>query len=303
MKVCICDPLPENGIALLKENGFEVDVKTGMSQEEIIDVIKDYDAIIVRSATKATKEIIDAGTNLKIIVRGGVGIDNIDVKAAEAKNVTVKNTPGASTVSVAEHSMALLLALMRNVAKADKTMKEGKWEKKALKGSEIFEKNLGLIGSGRIGLAVALRAQAFGMNVIAYDPYADENILKENNITLVKNIDELLEKSDVISLHIPKTEETANIINKDTIAKMKDGAVLINAARGGTVDETALYDALKSNKLMGAALDVFENEPLTDSPLYELDNVILTPHLGASTKEGQLRIGIEAAQTIIDFFK
>lgn len=303
MKVCICDPVPEKTVNLLKENNIDVDVKTGMSPEELINCIKDYEAIIVRSATKVTKEVIDAGTQLKLVVRGGVGIDNIDVAAAEAKNITVRNTPGASTVSVAEHTLALMLSLMRLIPQADKSMKQGKWEKKLFKGQELYKKKLGLIGSGRIGLAVAKRAMAFEMNVIAYDPYADENLLKENNVELIKDLDTLLSNSDVISLHIPKTDETAHIINKDTISKMKDGTVLINAARGGTVDEQALYEALKNGKLSGAAMDVFESEPLTDSPLYELDNIILTPHLGASTKEGQNRVGTEAAQIIIDFSK
>ncbi len=303
MKVCICDPLPENAVELLKTNGFEVDVKTGMSSEELISSIKDYNAIIVRSATKVKKEVIDAGVNLKLIVRGGVGIDNIDVPAAEAKEITVKNTPGASTVSVAEHTFALLLSLIRQIYKADKSMKQGKWEKKALKGAELYKKTLGLIGSGRIGMAVSKRAQAFEMNVIAYDPYVEDSVLKEAGIHPVNSLDELLPMADIISLHIPKTDETVHIINSEAINKMKDGAVLINAGRGGTVDEQAVYDALKSGKLKGAALDVFEKEPLENSPLIELDNIILTPHLGASTKEGQTRVAMESAQTVIDFFK
>lgn len=303
MKICICDPLPENAVELLKTNGFEVDVKTGMSPEELISSIKDYNAIIVRSATKVKKEVIDAGVNLKLIVRGGVGIDNIDVPSAETKGITVKNTPGASTVSVAEHTFALLLSLMRQIPKADQSMKQGKWEKKALKGAELYKKTLGLIGSGRIGMAVSKRAQVFEMNVIAYDPYVDDSVLKEAGIQPVNSLDELLPVADIISLHIPKTDETAHIINSDTINKMKDGAVLVNAGRGGTVDEQAVYEALKSGKLKGAALDVFEKEPLENSPLVELDNVILTPHLGASTKEGQTRVAMESAQTVIDFFK
>ena len=303
MKVCICDPLPEKAVDLLKANGFEVDVKTGMSEEELIACIKDYEAIIVRSAAKVTKEVINAASNLKLIVRGGVGIDNIDVKAAEEKGITVNNTPGASTVAVAELTMAMLLALVRKIPEADSTMKDGKWAKKLLKGTELYQKTLGLIGSGRIGLAVAKRAQAFEMKVIAYDPYIDDSILAQNNIEPVKELNELLEKSDVISLHIPRTEETAHIINKETIHRMKDGAILLNVARGGVVEEQALYEALKSDKLEGAAIDVWEKEPPGDSPLFELDNVVLCPHLGASTLEGQLRVGTEAARIIIDFFK
>lgn len=303
MKVLICDPIAEDGINMLKENGFEVDIKTGMDKEELKDVIKDYNAIVVRSATKVTADVIERATNLKLIVRGGVGIDNIDVDTAKSKGITVKNTPTASTVSVAEHTFALLLALARKVSTADKSMKEGKWEKKKFKGTELFNKTLGLIGVGRIGLAVAKRAIGFEMKVIGYDPYLDPNTMRNNGIEPVSDIDRLIQEADIISLHIPLTGETKHIINSERIQKMKDGAILINCARGGVVDEEALYQALESGKLAGAALDVFEQEPPQNSPLLSLDNIILTPHIGASTNEAQKRVGIESAKTIIKFFE
>ncbi len=303
MKVLICDPIAEDGINMLRNNRFEVDIKTGMEKEELKNTIKNYDAIVVRSATKVTSDVIECAENLKLIVRGGVGIDNIDVNAAKEKNITVLNTPTASTVSVAEHTFALLLSLVRSISLADKGLKEGKWEKKKFKGTELYNKTLGLIGTGRIGLAVAKRAIGFEMKVIGYDPYLDPNIMVDNGINPVDNLDELLLKADIISLHIPLTEDTKHLINAEKIQKMKDGAILINCARGGVVDEKALYQALISGKLAGAALDVFEQEPPENSPLLKLDNVILTPHIGAATKEAQKRVGIESAKTIIQFFE
>jgi len=303
MKVCICDVFPEKTVHMLKNSGMDVDVKTGMTHEELIKCIKDYNVIIIRSATRVTKDVIDAAENLQLIVRGGVGIDNIDVKAAEDRSIIVKNTPGASTVAVAELTMALLLALVRKIPEADSSMKNVKWNKKALKGCELYQKTLGLIGSGRIGMAVAKRAQAFEMKVIAYDPYVDDSALIKMNIEPLHGLNNLLERADIISLHLPRTKETTHLINRETIHRMKDGAILVNVARGGIVDEQALYEALKSGKLEGAAIDVWEKEPTGDSPLFELDNVVLTPHLGASTQEGQLRVGTEAAQIVIDFYK
>lgn len=303
MRVLICDPIDDDGINLLKENGFEVEVKTGMEKEELKNIVADYEVIIVRSATKVTADVIEKASNLKLIVRGGVGIDNIDVAAAQAHNIAVKNTPAASTVSVAEHTFALLLALARNIHNTDKSMKQGKWEKKKFKGIELYKKTFGLIGTGRIGTAVAKRALGFEMDVIGYDPYVEPDILKSNGIEPVNSVDEIITKADIISLHIPLTDETKHLINATSIEKMKDGAILLNCARGGIVDEKAVYDALKSGKLSGAGFDVFENEPPENSPLLELENVVLSPHIGASTKEAQKRVGIESARTIIEFFK
>lgn len=304
MKVLVCDQISDDGLNLLKENNFTVDVKIGLQPDELKNVIKDYEVVIVRSATKLTKDIIDSAEKLKLIVRGGVGLDNIDAEAAKSKNITVLNTPEASTITVAEHTMALLLALTKNIAIADKSVKEGKWEKKKFKGIELYNKTLGLIGVGRIGSTVAKIAKnGFQMKVLGYDPYVKKDILKENGIEPVNSIDELLEKSDIVSLHLPLTPETKNLINRERINKMKDGAIIVNCARGGIIDETALAEALKSGKLWGAALDVFENEPPKNSPLLNLENVVLTPHIGAATKEAQKRVGIESAKTIINFFK
>jgi len=304
MKVLVCDQISDDGLNLLKENKFTVDVKIGLQPDELKNVIKDYEVVIVRSATKLTKDIIDSAEKLKLIVRGGVGLDNIDAEAAKSKNITVLNTPEASTITVAEHTMALLLALTKNIAIADKSVKEGKWEKKKFKGIELYNKTLGLIGVGRIGSTVAKIAKnGFQMKVLGYDPYVKKDILKENGIEPVNSIDELLEKSDIVSLHLPLTPETKNLINRERINKMKDGAIIVNCARGGIIDETALAEALKSGKLWGAALDVFENEPPKNSPLLNLENVVLTPHIGAATKEAQKRVGIESAKTIINFFK
>jgi len=304
MKVLVCDQISDDGLNLLKENKFTVDVKIGLQPDELKNVIKDYEVVIVRSATKLTKDIIDSAEKLKLIVRGGVGLDNIDAEAAKSKNITVLNTPEASTITVAEHTMALLLALTKNIAIADKSVKEGKWEKKKFKGIELYNKTLGLIGVGRIGSTVAKIAKnGFQMKVLGYDPYVKKDILKKNGIEPVNSIDELLEKSDIVSLHLPLTPETKNLINRERINKMKDGAIIVNCARGGIIDETALAEALKSGKLWGAALDVFENEPPKNSPLLNLENVVLTPHIGAATKEAQKRVGIESAKTIINFFK
>jgi len=302
MKILISDPIAEDGINMLKENGFEVDVKTGMEKSELMDVIGNYNGIVVRSATKLTSDVIEKADNMKIIVRGGVGIDNIDVKAAEAKGIKVQNTPTASTVSVAELVFAHLLSLTRKITEADKSMKEGKWEKKKLKGIEIYKKNLGLIGTGRIGMAVAKRAKAFEMEVFGYDPYQDPNIMIDNDIKPVDKLDDILNNADIISIHSPLTDDTKHLINKESIDKMKDGVIIINCARGGIIDESALYDGLSSGKIAGASLDVYEKEPPENSPLLKLDNIILTPHIGASTKEAQKRVGIESAKTIIQFF-
>jgi len=302
MKVLVCDPIAEKGIEMLKNAGFEVEVKTGMSKEELLKEIKTPDAIIVRSATKVTKEVIESAENLKLIVRGGVGIDNIDVEAAKSKGIEVLNTPTASTVSVAELVMGMMLSLVRSLNVADRSMKQGKWEKKKFKGIELSGKTLGLIGAGRIACAVAVRAKSFDMKVIAYDPYVSDEVFKKFEIERKDNLDDLLKEADIISIHTPLTEETKGLINRESIEKMKDGAILINCARGGIVDENALYEALKNGKLYGAGLDVYEKEPPEESPLFELDNVILTPHIGAATKEAQLRVGIDSAQKIIEFF-
>ena len=303
MKVGICDPIAKEGVELLKKEGFEVVDLTGLPKDELSNHVRDLDAIIVRSATKVRKEMIDAAEKLKAIGRAGVGLDNIDVEYAKSKGIKVINTPGATSISVAELTIGLILAVMRKIAYADREMRNGAWPKKKCKGIEMYGKTLGIIGIGRIGREVAKRARAFGMKVIYYDVYRpDESTEKELAIEF-RELDALVSEADVITLHLPLTPETKHLINKERIEKMKDGAIIINAARGGIVDENALYEALKSGKLYGAALDVYENEPLKESKLFELDNIVLTPHIGAQAKEGQTRAGIEVAKKIAEALK
>lgn len=255
------------------------------------------DVLVVRSATKVTSDIIEAGKNLKIIARAGIGLDNIDVQKAKEKGIKILNTPGASAPSVAELAIGLMLACARHIAKATISLKEGKWEKKILKGKELLGKTLGLIGFGNIGQEVARRALGFGMRVIAYDPARPKTDLPVEYVDL----DTLLKESDFISLHVPLIESTKHMINKDTISKMKDGVIIVNTSRGGTIDEEALYEALVSGKVYAAGLDVFEVEPPSDElrrKLLSLDNVVATPHIGASTAEAQKRVGKELVEKI-----
>ncbi len=301
MNVLICDPVADSAINKMKEAGLDVTVKTGMDKEELIKVIPDFDAMVVRSATKVRKDVIDVASNLKLIVRGGVGLDNIDVKYAQSKGIEVRNTPAASTRSVAELAIGYMFALARMIPQATISMKEGKWEKKRFKGTELMGKTLGLIGTGRIGSETARIAMAIGMSVIGYDPYIKEPPV--SGMTLVSSMDEIFEKSDYISLHLPLTDETKHMINKEKLSKMKKSAFLVNCARGGIIEENDLYEALKEGIIAGAALDVYEEEPPTDRKLFELDNFLCSPHVGASTKEGQGRVGDEVADIIIDFSK
>jgi len=303
MKVLVSDPLAEEAIERLKkESDIEVDVKTGMDKEELKKTIKDYAAIIVRSATKVTREVIGNADNLKVIARAGVGLDNIDLDAAKEKGIKVVNTPGGTTISVAELTFGLMLASTRNITRADASLKEKKWEKKKLGGFELYGKTLGIIGLGRIGREVAKRAKGFGMKIVAYDPYVKKEEIPDIDVELV-SMDDILKNSDFITLHIPAIPQTRHIISEAEIAKMKDGVVLINAARGGVVDEEAVYNGLTSKKIKCAAFDVFEVEPPLESKLLELDNFIATPHLGASTVEGQIRAGVEAADKVVGILR
>ncbi|MBN1267250.1 MAG: hypothetical protein JXA25_17290 [Anaerolineales bacterium] len=298
MKVLICDPVDAAAVAGIREAGFDVDVRDSITFEELMDEIGSYHAVVVRSRTKIRESLIDKADKLKVIVRGGVGLDNIDVAYAESKGISVLNTPAASSASVAELAIGYLFALARRIPQASASMKAGLWEKKKFKGTELGGKTLGVIGFGRIGQETAKRASALGMNVIAYDPYASVN-----DIHVLVPLDELLAKSDYITLHVPHTESTHHIIDADAIGKMKDGIRIVNCARGGVVDEEALYEAVKSGKVAGAALDVFAEEPPTYSRLFELDQIIGSPHVGASTAEGQARVGEEIVERLIDFFK
>ncbi len=300
MRVGICDAIAREGVEILKSKGLEVVDLTDIPKEELPNHVGDLDAIIVRSATKVRKELIDAAKNLKVIGRAGVGLDNIDVEYARSKGIKVINTPGATSISVAELTIGLILAVMRKIAYADRETRKGAWPKKKCKGIEMYGKTMGIVGIGRIGREVAKRAKAFGMRVIYYDVYRPSEEQERELGVEYRELDELLSEADVVSLHLPLTPETKHLINGERIAKMKDGAILINAARGGIVDEEALYEALKSGKLYGAALDVYENEPLRESKLFELDNVVLTPHIGAQAKEGQTRAGVEIAEKIAE---
>ena len=306
MKVLISDGLDKQGAELLKAAGITVDEKVGLPPEELVKVIPEYDAIIVRSATKVTKEVIDAGKNLKAIGRAGVGLDNVDSVAAKARNIKVMNTPAATSVTVAELALGLMLSCARSIPQATQSLKEGKWEKKAFKGFELFGKTLGLVGVGRIGTELAKRAKAMGMKVIAYDPF-----VKTHEIAEITGLDDVLAQSDFISLHLPKTEQSKHMLGKEQFAKMKPTAVLVNCARGGVVEENALYEALSTGKLKAAALDVFETEPVDKTPeatefyarLFKLPNFIGTPHVGAQTAEGQRRAGIGIAEAVRDALK
>lgn len=298
MKILVCDKTEMDAIEKMRAAGLTVDTNFEITAEELPNVLPNYDGCVVRSRTKIRQPLIDVCPNLKVIVRGGVGLDTIDADYARSKGVTVMNTPKASSASVAELAIGFMFMLARNLYKATATMKDEKWEKKAFEGVELGGKTLGLIGVGNIGREVAKRAAALGMNVIAYDPYVTE----AEGVTLV-TLDELLAQADYISLHLPKTKESAGMIGAAQFAKMKTGVRIVNCARGGIIDEQALYEALTGGKVAGAALDVFAEEPPTDWKLLKLDNVIASPHIGAATKEAQGRVGAEVAEKLIEFAK
>jgi len=300
MKILVTDKLADEAIQLLKNNGFEVKFEE-LDHDGIMKEIADYDGIIVRSRTKVTADIIEKGAsgNLKVIGRAGIGVDNIDVKKATELGIKVVNSPTGSTMSVAELAIAHLLALARFIPKADASMKRGEWIKKQLKGTEIYGKTIGLIGSGNIAQHVARIARGLGMKVLVYSPHCTEEKAKRMGAELA-SLEELLKQSDFVSLHIPHNEDTHHLINEERISIMKQGSYLINCARGGVVDEEALYNALKTGKLAGAAIDVFEEEPVTkDNKLLTLDNVVLSPHIGANTKEAQIKAGTICAEQVI----
>ncbi|MEW6102991.1 MAG: phosphoglycerate dehydrogenase [bacterium] len=299
MKILVSDPLQEEGLKILRETGAEVSLKTGMREDELISIIPDFDCLVIRSETKVTAKVIESAKKLKIIGRAGVGVDNIDVKAATRKGIIVMNTPDSNTISTAEHTMAMILASSRKIPQAYTSLKSQKWERKLFVGYELFSKTLGIIGLGRIGKQVAIRASSFGMNIIGYDPFLSQDLAKDFKITLV-SLEKLFKQSDYITIHTPLSEKTRHLISKREIEMMKDGVIIINCARGGIIDEAALCDGLKSGKIRSAALDVFEKEPPLDSPLLSLDNCVFVPHLGASTIEAQKSVGIEIAAQIKD---
>lgn len=303
MKVLVSDPISPKGIDLLRrEEGLEVDVKLGLSPQDLLQAIPEYEALVVRSETKVTAAVVDAARSLKVVGRAGIGVDNVDVEAASKRGIIVMNTPGGNTITTAEHTISMLLALARKIPQAYTSLREKKWERKRFVGVEIFNKTLGVVGLGRIGSVVADRAKGLAMNVVAYDPHISPEVAERLGVQFVE-LPELLRRSDFITVHVPMTPETRGLLGTEAFTQMKDGVRILNCARGGIVDEKALFEAVKSGKVAGAALDVFEKEPPKDNPLLTLDEVIYTPHLGASTDEAQEQVGIAIAEQIIAYLK
>ncbi len=301
MKILVSDDLSESGIERLTNvSGFEVEVNTKLTEEAFRRTIKDFDALVIRSGTKVTAEVLDNAPNLKVIGRAGIGLDNVDVEAASKRGIVVMNTPGGNVITTAEHTIAMILALTRNIPQAVCSLKGGCWEKKRFKGKEVYNKVLGVIGVGRIGRVVAERAQGLKIQVIGYDPYINPEVVDTLGIKGV-TFDELLARSDYITVHTPMTTETRNLLDACAFSKMKPGVFIINCARGGIVNEQDLYEAIKQGVVAGAALDVFAEEPPIGNPLLSLDQVIATPHLGASTEEAQENVAIAVADQIADF--
>ncbi|TAF00942.1 MAG: phosphoglycerate dehydrogenase [Oscillatoriales cyanobacterium] len=299
-KVLVSDPIDQAGIDILSQVA-QVDVNTGLSAEELVRIIPDYDALMIRSGTQVTKEIIEAGNLLKIIGRAGVGVDNVDVPAATRKGIVVVNSPEGNTIAAAEHAIAMMLSMSRHIPEANASVKGGKWERNRFIGVEVYKKTLGIVGLGKIGSHLAATAKAMGMKLLAYDPFISTERAEQLGCRLVE-LELLMRESDYITLHIPKTPETLHLINADVLSKMKPTARIINCARGGIIDEAALAEAIKSGQIAGAALDVYEHEPLeADSPLRNVgQNIVLTPHLGASTAEAQVNVAIDVAEQIRD---
>jgi len=299
-KVLVADAVSPRGIEELSAGGaLEVSVQTGLPEADIIRIIPDFDALVVRSQTKVTAKVIEAAKKLKVIGRAGVGVDNVDVDAATKRGIIVMNTPGGNTISTAEHAFSLLVSTARSIPQAHASIVAGKWDRKKYEGVELYNKTLGILGMGRIGTEIARRAIAFGMRVLAYDPYLSASRARTLQVELIDQLDELIPQADFFTLHMPLTDETRHMIDARRLKLMRKGARVINCARGGLIDEAALYEALKSGEIAAAALDVYEVEPPpADFPLRDLANIVFTPHLGASTTEAQENVGIEIAQAI-----
>ncbi len=297
-KVLVKEKIGESGVELLKTK-FDVDLGIDWDQETLEGRIGEYDGILIRSATKMTAELIGKATNLKVIGRAGVGVDNVDVPAATARGIVVANAPESNVVTAAEHTLALLLALARNVPQANRSLSEGKWDRSKYSGVELYEKTLGVLGFGRIGQLVAQRARGFGMRVLAFDPFVSAERYRELGVEKAQSPEDIYEQADFITIHLPKTPETEGFIDARTLAKMRDGVRILNVARGGLIDEMALKEALDSGKVAGAALDVYPTEPMTDNPLFGYQNVVATPHLGASTAEATDRAGYQSAEQVL----
>ncbi len=304
MKILVSDKLDNEAVEMMKSAGFEVMVKTDMTPEQLLGVIPEYDAIVVRSATKVKREVIEKGTSLKLIARAGVGLDNVDKDAAKEKGIKVVNTPAATSISVAELALGMMFAAARQIVRGTEGLRAGKWEKSALKGIELHGKTLGIIGCGRIGCELASRAHALGMKVLGSDleGICDPSKLKCYHIEFTSH-EEVMKNSDFISLHVPLTEQTKHMINRDSIAKMKKGVIIVNCARGGVIQEVDLLEALDSGQVSRAAMDVYEVEPAKDNPLFKHQNFLGTPHIGANTEEGQKRAGIQIAELVIENLK
>ena len=302
MKIVVADDLPASALELLRAEGWDVDARTGRTPEQLSADLTDADALVVRSATKVTAPIINAAPKLRVIARAGTGVDNVDVAAASARGIVVMNAPGANSISVAELAMGLILALARHLPAADAAMKQGKWEKKKFLGEEVRGKTLGLVGLGRIGQEVARRATAFGMRIVAHDPFISEQVARDLGAELV-SMDDVFARADYVSLHMPSTAQTKNLVNAERLARSKKGLRLVNTARGDLIDEKALADAIETGQVAGAAVDVFDKEPTVDHRLQMLPQVIATPHIAASTREGQELVGVETAAALRDFLK
>ncbi len=300
MKVLISDKLSPAAVEIFRARGIEADVKTGLSPADLRGIIGGYDGLAVRSATKVTRELLDAATSLKVVGRAGIGVDNVDVKSATARGIVVMNTPYGNAITTAEHAIAMMFALARQIPEASASTKAGKWEKNRFMGVELSGKVLGLIGCGNIGSIVADRAQGLRLRVIAYDPYLTAQRALDLGVEKVE-LDDLLARADIITLHAPLTEATRNILSREALARTKRGVRIINCARGGLLDEAALAGALRAGHVAGAALDVFETEPATENPLFALENVVCTPHLGAATAEAQENVALQVAEQMSDF--
>jgi D-3-phosphoglycerate dehydrogenase len=298
-RVLVTEPLAQVGLDTLSAAGFDVDVAVGLSPEELLGAVGGASALVIRSATQVTADVLEAGTELVVVGRAGIGLDNVDVATATRKGVMVVNAPQSNILSAAEHAVALLISQARNVPQADADLKAGNWRRSKWEGIELHGKTLGIVGLGRIGGLVAQRALAFGMHLIAYDPYVSAERARQMGVDLLPTVEEVAAQSDFLSIHLPRTPETKGLIGRDLFAQAKPGIRIVNAARGGIVDEEALYDAIVSGRVQGAAIDVFAEEPTTKSPLFELESVVVTPHLGASTAEAQDKAGHTIAEQVV----
>ena len=298
-RVLVTEPLAERGLVAMRTAGLEVDVRTGLSREQLLDAVKGARALVIRSATEVTAEVLEAATDLVVVGRAGIGLDNVDVVEATRRGVMVVNAPQSNVLSAAEHTLALLLAQARNVPQANADLKAGEWNRSRWEGVELHGKTLGIVGLGRVGVLVAQRAHSFGMRLLAYDPFVSSDRARQLGVALVPTIEELVASSDFVSIHATKTPETVGLVNASVLAHAKPGLRLVNAGRGGIVDEDALAAAIADGRLGGAAIDTFAKEPTTESPLFVLDNVVVTPHLGASTAEAQDKAGETIAEQVI----